>query len=89
MAAKNMENIYNLFQLPLSIVAHQQLHRLLDQLNDISEYNDSDKWNFNWGSNTHMTKKIYNFLMGHSGTADPKSGSGKHATFLGISSSVG
>ena len=66
-----MENIYELFPLPLSIVAHKHLHSLSDQLSNIRDHNGNDKWIFQWGNNIHMTKKIYNFLMGHHDTADP------------------
>ena len=61
--AKDNGNLCSLFQLPLSITAHQQFHLLSDKLHNIRSNNDKDIWNFNWGNSLSMTKKIYNFLL--------------------------
>ena len=58
-----MDNLYGLFQLPLSIQAHQQFHQLSGELNAIRDNQDHDIWNFNWSNNKNMTKTIYQFLM--------------------------
>ena len=61
--AKELENLYSLFQLPLSIQAHQQFHLLSGELNNIRNSDDKDTWTFNWGSNQSITKKIYGYLI--------------------------
>ena len=68
--AKELENIYNLFQLPLSIQAHQQFHLLSGELNNIRNSDDKDTWTFNWGNNKNITKKIYGYLMNGEDAAD-------------------
>ena len=61
--AKELENLYSLFQLPLSIQAHQQFHLLSRELYNIKNSEDKDKWSFNWGNNNNITRKIYGHLM--------------------------
>ena len=61
--AKELDNLYSLFQLPLSIQGHQQFHLLSEELNNIRNTYDKDRWLFKWGSNKNITKKIYGYLM--------------------------
>jgi hypothetical protein len=59
------ENIFNMFYLPLSMIAAQQCDELSQELNnlhldDMSVY---DKWNFAWSSNKYSTQKVYLALI--------------------------
>lgn len=61
--AIEIQNIYDLFQLPFSIIAHHQLHQLSDQLIQVRNTGNRDSWNLPWG-NAYSTKKVYNSLVG-------------------------
>jgi hypothetical protein len=52
-----------MFHLPLSTVAHEELHNLEQEFLELSVTNDHDIWSFNWGSN-FSTKKVYRELIG-------------------------
>jgi hypothetical protein len=58
------DSIYNLFHLPLSIVAHQELHDLRDELNEITITNQHGSWILKGSSPTFSTKRIYRELIG-------------------------
>lgn len=51
-----------MFQLPLSIIAHQQFHQLAAQLNSIMNNEEKDNWQLKNGNNGFSAKKIYNIL---------------------------
>jgi hypothetical protein len=58
------ENIYDMFQLPLSTIAHEELHNLEHEILNMEITGDHDIWSFNWG-NSFSTKKVYRELMGN------------------------
>jgi hypothetical protein len=62
--AINEESLYNLFHLPLSVIAHQELHDLQDDLNDLSTTNQNDTWNLRTSNKNFSTKKIYRASIG-------------------------
>ena len=62
--AINSDNTYDMFQLPLSVVAHNQLMELQGELNSIQITDDKDTWKFLWGDTKYNTKKVYNALIG-------------------------
>jgi hypothetical protein len=62
--ALNETNIYNLFQLPLSHIAHQELQDLRIDLENATTDNSVDAWNFEWSSPIYSTKKVYRQLIG-------------------------
>jgi hypothetical protein len=49
------ENIYEVFQLPLLVVAREELHKLQDELNNIDTGNH-EYWKFLWGDTKFSTK---------------------------------
>ena len=53
-----------MFHLPLSSVAHEELHNLEQELLDLNITADDDIWSFNWGSN-FSTRKVYRKLIGN------------------------
>jgi hypothetical protein len=57
--ALNEANIYNLFHLPLSHIAHQELQDLRSELDDANTGNIVDSWNFEWSNPVYSTKKNY------------------------------
>jgi hypothetical protein len=58
---KNNEDLYDLFNLPLSITAHEEFHILQDELNLLNITNEHDRWEFTWGDR-YSVKKIYNLI---------------------------
>ena len=58
-----------MFHLPLSTVAHEELHNLEQELLDLSITAMDDIWSFNWGSN-FSTKKVYKELIGNHSPPD-------------------
>jgi hypothetical protein len=52
-------NIYNLFHLPLSHIAHQELQELSSELADATTCNLVESWNFQWSNPIYSTKKFY------------------------------
>jgi hypothetical protein len=57
-------SIYNLFQLPLSNIAHQELQELRIELEEATTSNLVDSWNFQWSNPRYSTKKVYRQLIG-------------------------
>jgi hypothetical protein len=43
------ESIYDMFHLPLSVMAHQQLHRLYEEIQNIQFSEEYDDCSFGWG----------------------------------------
>ena len=64
------EDIYDLFHLPLSTIAHQELSDLQDEIRDIDFSNNPDSWIFPWGTE-YSTKKVYLSLIGEHSTPKP------------------
>jgi hypothetical protein len=58
------DSIYNLFHLPLSTVAHQELHDLQNELNEITVIDQHDSWILQGSNATFSTKRIYRELIG-------------------------
>jgi hypothetical protein len=56
-------NAYDMFNLPLSTIAHEQFHELQDDIQIMNTDAGNDVWNFPWG-NSFSTKKVYNLLKG-------------------------
>jgi hypothetical protein len=53
----NEANIYNLFHLPLSHIAHQELQEPRTELADATTGNLVYSWNFKWSNPIYSTKK--------------------------------
>jgi hypothetical protein len=60
-----MEDLHNLFQLPLSTEAFQQYEVLLQELDNLISVHETDKWTYIWGSCQFSVNKAYNSLSGH------------------------
>jgi hypothetical protein len=63
-------SIYNLFQLPLSTIAHEELLSLRDDIHDQDLNDENDMWSPTRGDN-FSTKKMYNSLIGKHHTPKP------------------
>jgi hypothetical protein len=63
--AISANQLTNLFHLPISQIAHQQLHNLQNILavTQVSEQNDN--WSFIWSTQNFSVKKAYKHLSGH------------------------
>jgi hypothetical protein len=66
----NNESIYNLFHLPLSTVAHEELMNLQNDMFDQELSGENDIWSPAWGD-YYSTKKMYNTLIGEHDTPQP------------------
>jgi hypothetical protein len=62
--ALNEANIYNLFHLPLSHIAHQELQDHRADLDDAITGSTVDTWSFEWSNPMYSTKKVYRQLIG-------------------------
>jgi hypothetical protein len=56
-------SIYNLFHLPLSTIAHDELLSLRDDIHDQDLNDENDMWSPSWGDYL-STQKMYNNLIG-------------------------
>jgi hypothetical protein len=63
--ARSMEDLHNLFQLPLTTEAFQQYEVLLRDLDNLDSGQETDKWTYIWGSCQFSVNKAYSFLAGH------------------------
>lgn len=61
----SIEDLTQLFQLPLSVEAFQQLEQTQDLLNDIQETKENDRWVYIWGSTLYSSSKAYKRMIGH------------------------
>jgi hypothetical protein len=59
------ENIFGMFNLPLSLIAAQQCDELSQELNNLhlDDLSVNDKWKFAWGGNKYSTQKVYMALV--------------------------
>jgi hypothetical protein len=71
----NNESIYDMFHLPLSIMANQHLYTLYEEIQSIQFNEENDDWSLNGGALYYSTKKVYNLLIGELTT---------HKTITGI-----
>lgn len=58
-------NLSQLFHLPLSVQAYQQLQQLLVILQRFPHTQEKDVWSYTWGERFH-SNRAYKLLMGHS-----------------------
>jgi hypothetical protein len=65
------DSIYNLFQLPLSIEARNELHNLQEEINDIELSSQPESWDFTWSNATFSTKNSYRALIGEHHPLEP------------------
>jgi len=63
--AKQTENIHNLFHLPLSEQAYDQLQRLQTDIERINETVEHDTWSYIWGNSYYSSAKAYKSMKGH------------------------
>jgi hypothetical protein len=63
--ARSVDDLHNLFQLPLSAEAFQQYEVLLQDLDSLDSLQESDKWAYIWGSCQFLVNKAYSSLVGH------------------------
>ena len=59
------EPFHNLFQLPLSQQAHQQMIQLEQEIQQLQLNEDLDSWSYIWNSNKFSVKHAYRHLNGH------------------------
>jgi hypothetical protein len=63
--AKDIEDLNDIFQLHLTNEAFQHYLRLTSEMSDLSLNNDSDVWNYIWGSDQYSVSKAYLALSRH------------------------
>ena len=63
--AKDLEQLHELFHLPLSEQAYQQYILLSTELDNIHIQMDQDIWTYIWGSSVYSSRKVYKALSGH------------------------
>jgi urate oxidase len=66
--AKEMENLHDMFQLPMSNEAFQQYLNLMEELANLPETQDKDVWTYIWGNSSFTVNKAYQALTGHTPT---------------------
>jgi hypothetical protein len=79
--ATGLENLYDLFHLPLSVEAHQELRDLQLELNGIDSSDQYVTWNFSWSEAFFSTKKYTNPLLVIMKWLNQSLIYGRHATF--------
>ena len=63
--ALEVEGSNNLFHLPISDIALQQLTSLAQELSTLQESSDPDIWSYIWGPPYFSSSKAYKHLTGH------------------------
>lgn len=63
--AAHMEELINMFQLPLSIEAFDQFKALQQDMQDIQLHQVKDNWFYSWGNNCFSAAKAYKHMIGH------------------------
>jgi hypothetical protein len=66
--AKEMENLHDMFQLPMSNEAFQQYLNLMEELANLPKTQDKDVWTYIWGNSSFTVNKAYQALTGHTPT---------------------
>jgi hypothetical protein len=66
--AKELENLHEIFQLPLSDVAFQQYLALNEELENLPQTQNKDVWTYIWGTAQFSVSKAYKALTGHTPT---------------------
>ena len=64
--AHDTDYFHDLFHLPLSIEAYNQMQELQVELSDLTLDNVNDSWTYIWGSSHFSSSKAYKILTGHS-----------------------
>ncbi|KAL6627690.1 hypothetical protein ACP70R_031416 [Stipagrostis hirtigluma subsp. patula] len=64
--AKAMEDISDLFHLPLTQIAFLQIGELQVQLNNIHLTDQNDNWQYIWGTKLFSSAKAHKVMIGHS-----------------------
>jgi hypothetical protein len=59
------DDFADLFQLPLSQFAFQQMQGIQQLIEDRSLFDSYDNWGYIWGSNNFASTKVYKLLLGH------------------------
>jgi hypothetical protein len=63
-----IDNLHDLFQLPLSGTAYQQFLLLNSEMDNLILSEDKDVWNYIWGNGIFSVKRAYETIFGHSPT---------------------
>jgi hypothetical protein len=61
----NIEDLHDIFQLPLTNEAYQEYTSLVIELENFDLTDDADIWSYIWGSNQCTVQKAYKALIGH------------------------
>jgi hypothetical protein len=64
-AVMKTEDFEDLFNLPLSEIAYEQICELIIFLQGLPVSEQNDKWSYIWGNDTYTVSKAYDHLMGH------------------------
>jgi hypothetical protein len=61
--AASQEDLTQLFHLPLSKLAYNQLMTLDNEIQNLNRTNSKDIWGYSWGSDIFSTTKAYKELI--------------------------
>jgi hypothetical protein len=61
----NIEDLHDIFQLPLTNEAYQEYTSLVIELENFDLTDDADIWSYIWGSNQCIVQKAYKVLIGN------------------------
>jgi hypothetical protein len=64
--ARGTVTFHDLFSLPVSIEAYNQLQDFQVELSEILLNDENDRWTYIWGNNQFSSAKAYKSLTGHS-----------------------
>lgn len=63
-AIKQMDQLDQIFSLPLSVEAHGQLHAWLTRVENIANSDNFDIWSYIWGTTHYSASNAYRHLCG-------------------------
>jgi hypothetical protein len=63
--AKLLDNLHDIFQIPLSAKAYQQYTLLNYELQELTLTQENDIWSYIWGTQSYSVPKAYKSLSGH------------------------
>lgn len=64
--AMSQGDFTNLFQLPLSQIAFEQMQNVQQLVETFPQSEENDKWSYSWGSGIFHSSMVYRVLVGHS-----------------------
>jgi hypothetical protein len=63
--ARLVDNLHDMFQLPMSEVAFHQYIVLNSEIDGLNLSNEDDLWSYIWGNPVFLVRKAYKAITGH------------------------